>query len=320
MPEQNKKNLKQFKMAADFLEQVFNSASEGILLINPWTYKIVTFNQSVLDKLELSEAELLGARCHKLFYKSDVPCNMPFHICPVKQILKTKKHLMAEYLYISPEQNEKLFEVSVNIVPPSRETNLQIAYVLREIDPANTPPKRQSHQFYIDRLTKLYNNNFFEKQLNTEINRAKRYNRPLVLMVLSLDNPAAYEDLSMAEKSDFLSMLGGAINDSIRTTDSGYNYGNHNFYIILPETPLNNVLILAKRIKAIYKNNLLQLNLGQVGSLPRLDRFSISLGIAGFKNQDNVQTLITNSLTALTEAQKNGGDAVIIYQHPPAAE
>jgi diguanylate cyclase (GGDEF)-like protein/PAS domain S-box-containing protein len=304
--------LGQLHLAVNFLDQLFNGIQDIILVIDPRDYKIVTFNQSALDGLGLNEADLLGTNCHKLFYGQSAPCQIPFHTCPVKQVLKTKEHMLAEYEYTASNKQLKYFEASVNLIGNQRDNQQQIVYVLRDITARKKKRPGGTTAGYKDRLTNLYNQVFFNHQLEMELSRAKRYARPLSLMVLGIDNLAAFDTLSLVEKSDLLRTIGEVINDSIRATDSGYHYETNKFQLILPETDEASALVAAGRLRQAFKSRILKIPIRQVSIFSQL---TISIGIAGFLPADNAETFMAKALSALQNAQTSGGDKICIY-HP----
>ncbi|NCC06356.1 MAG: diguanylate cyclase, partial [Proteobacteria bacterium] len=88
-----------------------------------------------------------------------------------------------------------------------------------------------------DELTGLYNARHFFRQVQAEVERAMRYNSPLSLCVLDIDNFKQYNDTYGHLNGDaVLSELGRIIQKLIRDADSAYRYGGEEFIIVLPET------------------------------------------------------------------------------------
>jgi two-component system cell cycle response regulator len=305
--------LEKYRLAIDFFDQTLNGIQDSLLVINPRNYKIETFNQSALYNLELSEDYLLNISCHKLFHGQIAPCQLPFQACPVRQVMNTKTPLLAEYQYITPKKQLKHFEVSVNFIPDKKNNRHRIAYMLRDITARKTKNSNVAAASYRDQLTNLYNQTVFKRQLAEELSRAKRYQRPLSLLVIGIDDLAAFDTLSLAEKSDFLRLAGEIINNNIREIDSGYNCGANRFQIILPETDKTEALAFAERLRKIFKTRILKMPLRSMSVFTRLTSFTISMGIAGLKPGDNAETLTVNALSALQNAKRAGGDR--IYSH-----
>ena len=118
---------------------------------------------------------------------------------------------------------------------------------------------RESEQRYqelsiIDDLTQLYNSRHFYAQLEREIERSNRYEQPLTLLMLDLDNFKDFNDTYGHVEGDYvLSRLGEVIKRCLRETDSAYRYGGEEFTVILPMTTSEDGIVTAKRIQTELK-------------------------------------------------------------------
>ena len=90
--------------------------------------------------------------------------------------------------------------------------------------------KRYLELSIIDNLTQLYNSRHFYFQLDKEIVRSKRYEQPLTLIMLDLDNFKAFNDTyGHVEGDTVLSRLGQTLKRCLRDADSAYRYGGEEF-------------------------------------------------------------------------------------------
>jgi len=71
-----------------FLETLFNGISEEILVIDQ-NFLIQDVNTVFLEHHGLKKEGVLGKKCHKIAYQSDVPCNFGKQICPLEKAKKT---------------------------------------------------------------------------------------------------------------------------------------------------------------------------------------------------------------------------------------
>jgi diguanylate cyclase (GGDEF)-like protein len=119
---------------------------------------------------------------------------------------------------------------------------------------------RESERKYMelsitDGLTKLYNSRFFYSQLKTEVDRANRYNHPMSLLLLDIDDFKHFNDTyGHLEGDQVLMRLGQVIQRCLRKTDSGYRYGGEEFTLILPETKGEAAILLAERIRKEFED------------------------------------------------------------------
>lgn len=107
-----------------------------------------------------------------------------------------------------------------------------------------------------DYLTNLANRKAFDEQLRMEEERARRYSRPLSLLMIDVDNFKAVNDSLGHEGGDnVLRMIAQTIATTIRQTDFAARYGGEEFVVILPETEVDNALRLGDRIRLAVREN-----------------------------------------------------------------
>jgi diguanylate cyclase (GGDEF)-like protein len=106
------------------------------------------------------------------------------------------------------------------------------------------------HLSNIDGLTELYNHRYFHQILLTEIEREKRYRRPLSLMIIDVDDFKDCNDSYGHLVGDIvLKQIGALIKKSTRGCDFVARYGGEEFSVILPETSKQEAAVVAERIR-----------------------------------------------------------------------
>lgn len=102
-----------------------------------------------------------------------------------------------------------------------------------------------------DALTGIANRRAFDIYLADEIRRAKRYNRPLALIMADINHFKNYNDIHGHPQGDILLReIANVIANNVRDTDFVARYGGEEFVVILPETGRAGVLAVAEKLRA----------------------------------------------------------------------
>jgi diguanylate cyclase (GGDEF)-like protein len=151
-----------------------------------------------------------------------------------------------------------------------------------------------------DGLTGVFNHAYVIKEVDSEIERAKRYNVGFSLILLDVDNFKEVNDSYGHLAGDFvLKSMSGLIEKTLRAIDIVGRYGGEEFIIILPQTDLENACIASERLRQAveattfsYDENMIQI--------------TISLGVTTYRSGRNTQGLVKIADDNLYKA-KNGG-------------
>ncbi len=101
-----------------------------------------------------------------------------------------------------------------------------------------------------DSLTGLYNRHKLQDSIDTEVERAKRYNRPLSIIMIDMDKLKVINDTSgHAAGDEALKLVAKSIQRSIRKVDMGTRFGGDEFIVLLPEADCEEAAAVAKRIR-----------------------------------------------------------------------
>ncbi|HMI31970.1 MAG TPA: sensor domain-containing diguanylate cyclase [Candidatus Limnocylindrales bacterium] len=124
-----------------------------------------------------------------------------------------------------------------------------------------------------DDLTSLYNKRHFDKSLDAEIEKAKRYGHKLSVMVLDIDNfKALSERHGQPAGNEVLSDFGKLLKKFARGTDCVARSSGEEFMILLPHTDASEARCAADRLRLVVEAH----------SFPRRKRLTVSVGIATF--------------------------------------
>ena len=180
---------------------------------------------------------------------------------------------------------------------------LEVAQRTAELAEAN----RQITELSLtDPLTGCRNRRFLEDQLPREIERAARYGRQLSLVMCDLDLFKPVNDTHGHAAGDaVLQAVGLYLRTFRRATDWVCRFGGEEFVIVLPETGLDEAMVIAERTRL----GLAALTVDVDGSPITV---TASLGVATYRAGagDSVQSLLQRSDEAMYRAKTAGRDQV----------
>lgn len=105
-------------------------------------------------------------------------------------------------------------------------------------------------QAFIDAGLEILNFKYFYTRFQEELNRFKRYDRPLTLMMVGIHYFDDYLKLKgPKEATKLLRNVTQCLKEAIRDTDFLARFDESTFVILLPETPLQQVRSLADRLR-----------------------------------------------------------------------
>ena len=105
-----------------------------------------------------------------------------------------------------------------------------------------------------DDLTRLYNSRFLHSRLDYEVERAKRFKKPLSMIFLDLDNFKMVNDIhGHLYGSKLLQEVARLILGLIRNVDMACRYGGDEFIVVMPETSKQDAMVVAEKLRLAMK-------------------------------------------------------------------
>lgn len=171
------------------------------------------------------------------------------------------------------------------------------------------------HRIYIeqtmkDELTTLPNRAYLSKALDSEMARARRYERPLSIVIMDLDNFKSINDNYGHLFGDkVLIKLAETLRKELRRQDILGRYGGEEFLIILPETGIEKAAVLMERSRKKIANTS-----HNYDGEPKSTEVTVTLsaGITEFSSGDcSIDDLINRADQALYRAKEGGRNRII---------
>lgn len=164
----------------------------------------------------------------------------------------------------------------------------------------------------MDALTGLNNRRQFEIRLNQEVSNAKRNNITLCAMMLDVDYFKKVNDTYGHAAGDcVLKNVADIIKKEIREYDIACRYGGEEFFIILPNTGINEANLVAQRLRKVIENS--KTNVEEAGvQLVKYIKITVSIGICAFDPSMTADSFAQKADKALYKAKTTGRNRVIV--------
>lgn len=164
------------------------------------------------------------------------------------------------------------------------------------------------HLASTDKLTGSWNRRRLEETVRNEMDRLKRYDHPLCLMVLDIDFFKAVNDRYGHGVGDqVLVELAAQIRSSLRTSDSLTRWGGEEFVVLCPNTTLSTVALLAERLRKKIAN----------ANFPGVEHITVSAGVAECMSGETWEQWFQRADEALYRAKSGGRNQVQIAPGTP---
>ncbi|MCJ7765956.1 MAG: diguanylate cyclase, partial [Thiovulaceae bacterium] len=166
-----------------------------------------------------------------------------------------------------------------------RQLNITLQKQLEEI----------SHIASHDKLTSVYSRHMFEEMLQKELSRARRYTRPLALIMADVDFFKEVNDRYGHQSGDaVLREIAIALQENLRDSDLVSRWGGEEFVIILPNTTREQASSIAEELRAAVEERRFE------GGIS----LTCSFGVTAYRNEDTIDSIFARIDKALYRAKE----------------
>ncbi len=161
-------------------------------------------------------------------------------------------------------------------------------------------------QAVTDELTGLANHGRFQEVLDSEMEQVRRYQHPVALIMLDIDDFKSINDTHGHPQGDIvLREVARVVRENSRDADSAARYGGEEMALILPHTDIDGAHAIAERIREAVE----ALRVSRLDGQGEL-RITTSVGVAA-STAGHKQRLIADADAALYEAKRTGKNRTV---------
>ncbi|EGB16441.1 diguanylate cyclase with PAS/PAC sensor [Pseudodesulfovibrio mercurii] len=157
-----------------------------------------------------------------------------------------------------------------------------------------------------DQLTGAYNRHAFFQRARHELARARRFNRPLAVLMCDLDHFKEVNDShGHAIGDEVLRTFALRCRADSRKTDVFARMGGEEFAALLVETDAERAVEVAERIRAMTASKPVSTEVGDMA-------VTVSIGVAALNAEDSINELLKRADEALYKAKESGRNSVVL--------
>jgi diguanylate cyclase (GGDEF)-like protein len=156
-----------------------------------------------------------------------------------------------------------------------------------------------------DSLTGAANRRHFQAEAARELARAKRYGRPLAVMMLDIDHFKKINDTyGHAAGDQVLRALVERCRANLRSQDVLGRLGGEEFAVLAPECPPERCMMLAERLRGALAGASVETDEGAVS-------FTVSIGVTDCPPESPIEDHLERADKALYQAKRGGRNRVV---------
>ncbi|MCK9295648.1 MAG: response regulator [Desulfobulbaceae bacterium] len=130
---EKKRLQEEIRQLNDLPRIILEGINESIAIINIRDFVIVSANKVFIRETGLLEDEVIGRPCYAVTHQLAAPCSGPEHACPIREVLATGRHAVAEHVHYDARGKRFYAEISVSPIKDESGQVIQVIHVSRDI-------------------------------------------------------------------------------------------------------------------------------------------------------------------------------------------
>ncbi|RLB91332.1 MAG: GGDEF domain-containing protein, partial [Deltaproteobacteria bacterium] len=203
---------------------------------------------------------------------------------------------------------QKIVSETKSMVTSSQNLKIHMDETVSEISTLKEELKGIKQAARTDMLTGLLNRRGFDEAISEAQQNSITHNKAFSIILTDIDHFKKGNDTHGHLIGDnVLKMLSRLLNEQIKGKDIAARFGGEEFILVLPDTSLKGAFILAEQIrKSLQTMKWIARNSGKpIGTV------TVSLGVAQYKPDETIESLIQRADNALYFAKENGRNRTV---------
>ena len=204
-----------------------------------------------------------------------------------------------------------LLEQTLAMQDSANQLKARLEDVETEVESLRQEIQQVSAEAELDPLTGLANRRTFSRRIESACRKATARDEPLCLIMADIDFFKRFNDTyGHAIGDNVLCHVAARLEKLARKDDLVARYGGEEFIVLLPETRIDQAIVVAERFRQAVAATVLR----QSGSQKVLGRINLSLGVATYRPGESSFELIARADAALYVAKNDGRNCVRVEQ------
>jgi two-component system NtrC family sensor kinase len=302
------------------METILNGIQDFILVITP-DMEVLEANEAFLTKMGYTPEEVIGKKCHQVYHKIDHPCNHGKSDCPLREVVRNKRHVRQIQTRIMPDGQRRYYEVNIYPIWEKDGKVSKFIHISRDI----TQHKKEEEEI--------------TRRLERMVEERTRQLKETHAKLIHQDKMASLGKLSASVVHEINNPIAGILNLIIlmkrmvqEDSVSPKEIDQFNRYLNLMETEtrrtsriVSNLLAFSRQskmeLRRINVNRLIEHTLFLNSNLLKIDRIKVETDLDStlpemIGSEDQLQQVFMNLISNAAEAMEaNGGMLRIETRH-----